>query len=324
MGSSFKRCLSLSLAVLALLSLSVAQAELAATPAPSEETPAYSSITLDSKSVTLKLYQWYYIKLKSSKPAGAVADQMTYTSSNSKVAVVEGEGAIRAVAPGSATITVKAKNGKAKATLRIKVAKNKKPRLYDAAKDAEGVTQKAPLVDDSALGRLAFNSSRPHIEQMDQALLKKYGEAAATLSLPKVDIESAGGELYYALLYTLLKNEVSEEHRRGYVVIPSQFPGCSEATMAALRTWLREIFDGIVIGMSDEFFGENAVFDHNYLSVLGGVSLSIENIVPVNATCYIADVQQWYGELGASWHRILLERTNDGWRIDFSAVTLMA
>lgn len=84
----------------------------------------------------------------------ARAYQMTLTSSNPKVAAVEeghaGE-AIRAIAPGSANITVRAKNGKARATLRVKVVDfNKKLRFYDAEEDAAKTTRKTPAIKDGA------------------------------------------------------------------------------------------------------------------------------------------------------------------------------
>lgn len=291
----------LSLVLLLALLAPLAYAE-TAEQAPEKPIPAYSRITLHQTSVTLTVLEKRYIWLGSSKPVGAAEDEMVYSSANPKVAAVEQANIIRAVAPGKTTITVRAKNGKARATLRVTVRGfNKKLRFYDAATDAEQTAQKAPAVYQSA-PKLSY-----------EALTKKYGKDPTDFSMTQgmtPGDDPAG--LYYALLYSLL-NAGTDSH--GYFVIPERFPGCSDADMAAIRTWLREGFDGIVIGMSEDY-GKNASFAYDDLYSWGGTALQIDSVAKVSATRFTADVSEYYGNLGAGGYRVLLERAKDGWRID--------
>ena len=93
--------------------------------------------------------------------------------------------------------------------------------------------------------------------------------------------------------------------------------------MAALRTWLRGSFDGITIGMVEDYGnGENKeLFSYADLYKWGGTELVIDNVVSVSATRFVADISQFYGELGAKGYRVLLEQTKDGWQVDYFIMT---
>ena len=286
--------------------------------APPDENMTYSSISLQERSVTLTVRQTHPITIESSKPEGAGAYQMTCESSNPKIAAVEEGNIVRGIAPGSATITVKAKNGKAKATLRVKVVDfNKKLRFYDAEEDAAMTTRKAPVIADGA-DELWIQGALAGMELEDIAPGKygKYAVEGDYGNMPSTTVESAGGELYYAALYTLMRDRPS---RNGYVVLPERYPGCSETAMAEIRTWLRESFDGIVIGMLEDY-------DYNWdgsvpLSLLdlyewGGTWLSIGSVIKVSDTRFLVDVSRAYADQGYDGHRALLERTENGWRYD--------
>lgn len=86
-----------------------------------------SSITLSSKSKTLYLggkesQKKYTLKVKKIKPASASTKKVEYKSDNSTIATVSQKGVIKAKSPGTATITVKAKDGSGtKAACKIKV-----------------------------------------------------------------------------------------------------------------------------------------------------------------------------------------------------------
>lgn len=68
------------------------------------------------KDVTLNPNEWYFINA-SSLPANACQKYYTYTSNNPKVATVNSNGVVKAVANGKAKITVKAGDGSGKSTV---------------------------------------------------------------------------------------------------------------------------------------------------------------------------------------------------------------
>ncbi len=79
-----------------------------------------TSVKLNKKSKTLKVGKTYTLKAKV-KPTDATIKDVTWKSSNKKVATVSSDGTVTAVKKGTATITVKTKDGKYKATCKIKV-----------------------------------------------------------------------------------------------------------------------------------------------------------------------------------------------------------
>ncbi len=310
---------AMMIALLALTPAALAASD-AAPATPAEEHPAYSSISLQDRSVTLTVRQAHQFFIKSSKPEGAALYQTTVTSSKPAIAAVEEGNIIRAAAPGNATITVRAKNGKAKATLRVKVVDfNEKLRFYDAEQDAAVTERKAPIIED---GREDLMLQGERTGQEDIAL-QKYGEYAQEQGAPGAAVQSAGGELYYAALYTMLKDKPA---RGGYVVLPASFPGCSETAMAEIRTWLRESFDGIVIGMLEDYdykWDDTAEFSTLDLYEWGGTWLSIGDVIKVSDTLFLVDVSRSYADQGHDGYRAMLERTDSGWRFDGSGLVWM-
>ena len=84
---------------------------------------APKSLTLNKKSVTLKLKKnkTFQIKVKKYKPSNAASYKLTYKSSKKKVATVSKTGLVTAKKAGTAKITVKTYNGKtAKITIKVK------------------------------------------------------------------------------------------------------------------------------------------------------------------------------------------------------------
>ena len=89
----------------------------------SRATVAVSSVKLNKTSATL--YPGYIdntITLKATvSPSNATVKTVTWTSSNTKVAKVDKQGKVTAVAPGTAKITAKSNNGKvATSTITVK------------------------------------------------------------------------------------------------------------------------------------------------------------------------------------------------------------
>lgn len=78
-----------------------------------------TKVTLNKKKVTLKVKKSFQIKAKVSSKYGS--NKFLYTSSNKKVAKVSSTGKVTALKKGTATITVKTFNKKAKATIKITV-----------------------------------------------------------------------------------------------------------------------------------------------------------------------------------------------------------
>ena len=76
-------------------------------------------VSLNKKSISLKAKKTFQIKAKVKGNFGS--NSFKYTSSKKKVAKVDKNGKVTAVKKGTATITVKTYNGKAKATLKVKV-----------------------------------------------------------------------------------------------------------------------------------------------------------------------------------------------------------
>ena len=84
---------------------------------------APKSLTLNKKSVTLKLKKnkTFQIKVKKFKPSNAASYKLTYKSSKKKVATVSKTGLVTAKKAGTTKITVKTYNGKtAKITVKVK------------------------------------------------------------------------------------------------------------------------------------------------------------------------------------------------------------
>lgn len=83
------------------------------------------------KDVTLNPNEWYFINASSS-PANACQKYYTYTSNNPKVATVNSNGVVKAVANGKAKITVKAGDGSGKSTV-LNVTVSRKVTKVDIA-----------------------------------------------------------------------------------------------------------------------------------------------------------------------------------------------
>ena len=79
---------------------------------------APSKVTLNKKTATVKVGKT--LQLKATLPSKTASNQLTWSSDKPKVAKVDENGKVTAVAPGTATITVKTFNGK-KATCKVSV-----------------------------------------------------------------------------------------------------------------------------------------------------------------------------------------------------------
>ncbi len=105
----------------------------------------------------------------------------------------------------------------------------------------------------------------------------------------------------------------------GYIVLPERFPGCSETAMAEIRPWLRESFDGIVIGMLEDYdynWDGTAELSLHNLYGWGGTRLSIGEVIKVSETRFLVDVSRSCADQGHNGYRAMLERTDSGWRFD--------
>lgn len=84
-------------------------------------------ITLNKKSVTLKVGRTFKVKVKKVKPRKA-SKKVTFKTSAKKIATVSKKGVIKGVSKGKAIITVTSKsNKKAKAKVKVKVTNMNKP-----------------------------------------------------------------------------------------------------------------------------------------------------------------------------------------------------
>ncbi len=81
---------------------------------------AVTKVKLNKKSKTLKVGKTYQLKA-TVKPTNATIKDVTFKSSNKKVAIVDSTGKVTAKKKGTATITVTTKDGKFTATCKIKV-----------------------------------------------------------------------------------------------------------------------------------------------------------------------------------------------------------
>jgi arabinogalactan endo-1,4-beta-galactosidase len=81
---------------------------------------AVTKVKLNKKSKTLKIGKTYQLKA-TVKPTNATIKDVTFKSSNKKVATVDSTGKVTAKKKGTATITVTTKDGKFEATCKIKV-----------------------------------------------------------------------------------------------------------------------------------------------------------------------------------------------------------
>ena len=79
-----------------------------------------TGVSINKKSKSLKVGKTYTLKANI-KPKKATIKDVTWKSSNKKVATVDADGTVTAIKKGTATITVKTKDGKYKATCKIKV-----------------------------------------------------------------------------------------------------------------------------------------------------------------------------------------------------------
>lgn len=75
-----------------------------------------------NKSGTVKLKVGKALKLKAILSPATAVSKLTWKSSNKKIASVNASGKVRAVKPGTVTVSVKTRNGKT-AKVRIKVVK---------------------------------------------------------------------------------------------------------------------------------------------------------------------------------------------------------
>jgi S1-C subfamily serine protease len=87
------------------------------------ETPV-SGVTLDKKTVTLKVSQSLTLKAQV-KPASATNKNLVWTSSNSKVVTVDSNGKLKGLKSGTAKVIVTTVNGNKKASIEIKVIPKK-------------------------------------------------------------------------------------------------------------------------------------------------------------------------------------------------------
>ncbi|MCR5100452.1 MAG: Ig-like domain-containing protein, partial [Butyrivibrio sp.] len=86
------------------------------------KTTKVTGVKLNKSKKTLKVGKTYTLKA-TVKPKKATIKDVTWSSSNKKVATVDGNGKVTAKSKGTATITVKTKDGKYTATCKIKVKK---------------------------------------------------------------------------------------------------------------------------------------------------------------------------------------------------------
>ena len=150
-----------------------------------------TGVILNKKKATL--YAGLTLTLKAAVEPLEAETTLTWTSSNKKVAVVSGEGVVRALAKGTATITVRTSNGQ-KATCRItvptapsKVTLNKKKVTLQAGKN---LTLKATLAPAKAGTALTWTSSNKKVATVS-------GKGVVTAKKPgtaKITVRTANGK----------------------------------------------------------------------------------------------------------------------------------
>ncbi|MBQ9673437.1 MAG: leucine-rich repeat protein [Ruminococcus sp.] len=127
------------------------------------------SVKFTASSVTLGVKQTYQSSLKYS-PNGAQSTKNTYTSSNTKIATVNKNGVVKALAVGSATITVKANNVKATLKVEVKKAPSKvtvsNKTLTLKKKQSKTVTIKFPSGSYVTKKGISWSSSKPSVAKV--------------------------------------------------------------------------------------------------------------------------------------------------------------
>ncbi len=152
-----------------------------------EAPKAPKKVTLNAKKATLNVGEGY--QLVATLPANSVSD-LTWSTSNAAVAVVDANGYVTVVSPGTATITVVTVNGK-KASFAVTVSDPYKPSGVSIAQGGtitlntgESVQLNAVLSPENAISTLTWTSSKAKVATVDaNGLVNAVGKGTATVTV---------------------------------------------------------------------------------------------------------------------------------------------
>ena len=173
---------------------------------------APSKVSLSKSKMTIKVGDERNIKVK--LPSGTASRNLTWSSSNPDVArFYEYHGTIRAYAPGTATITVKAYNGK-KATCKVRVI-DENARQLELFTDSLDLHIKetfmlVPIIDDGSDAKFTFTSDDTSVATVSSKGIitaKKAGSAEIT-------VDATNGMFNYVTVH--VKGKMKKDSERSY------------------------------------------------------------------------------------------------------------
>ncbi len=146
--------------------------------APTEIVPAENSVTL-GVGQTISVADWQLL------PEGATStEEVSYTSSKAKVAKVDANGKVKAVAKGSAVITIKL-GTTLKATVAVKVLSAPSSISLSISRTTLGIKETAQLsvtASRNSCTSYTFTSSNPSVATIEDGKVVAVGEGTATIT----------------------------------------------------------------------------------------------------------------------------------------------
>ena len=146
-----------------------------------------TSVKLNKTSITLNKSKTATLKA-TINPTNANNQKLTWSTSNKKVATVDGNGKVKAVGKGTATITVKSANGKTatcKVTVKIPATKIKLNKTKLTLKVKKTVSLKATVTPANSSDKLTWTSSNKKIATVSSSgkvTAKKAGTVTITVT----------------------------------------------------------------------------------------------------------------------------------------------
>ena len=170
---------------------------------------APKKVTLNAKKATLNVGEGY--QLVATLPANSISD-LTWSTSNAAVAVVDANGYVTVVGPGTATITVVTVNGK-KASFTVTVLDPYKPSGVSIAQGnaitlnaGESIQLVAGLIPEGAVNTLTWSSSKPKVATVDaNGLVVAVGKGKTTITVQPVDYKKVKA----AIMITVNSNDTT-------------------------------------------------------------------------------------------------------------------
>lgn len=277
-----------------------------------------SRIKLQPARFTLTVGMRAWLRLDKCVPAETNYADLNIISSNTRVATVDERGFIIAIAPGKATVTLKAKDGKGIAKCAVTVKKMPASSTLNAEKDALLLAQRtSPAAAD--VSEMHYLPGAPEPKSALGKKLAVYLQNSPALFSPGLNKDLFVGQedlfSLYCIAYNVLASPYKDSIQKSRVVaLDDKSLGLTNEDVAAVRAWMRAEYPNIVFGSPQDLFFANPQYEPGSV---GGSWLSVLSIHRPDDTHYAIDCCITTGSMAVSIYRMGIEKLPDGsWKVD--------